>query len=60
VKYGVFIQTCIEFLIIALAIFMVVKGINRLKRPAPNAPPPGPSKTEELLQQIRDILARRP
>jgi large conductance mechanosensitive channel len=60
VKYGVFIQTCIEFLIIALAIFVVVKGINRLKRPAADAPPPGPTKTEELLQQIRDILARRP
>ena len=59
VKYGVFIQTCIEFLIIALAIFVVVKGINRLKRPPPSAPPPGPTKTEELLQQIRDLLARR-
>jgi large conductance mechanosensitive channel len=59
VKYGVFIQTCIEFLIIALAIFVVVKGINRLKRPPPSAAPPGPSKTEELLQQIRDLLARK-
>ena len=62
-RYGVFLQTCIEFLIIALAIFVVIKGINRLKRPAPaapGAPPPPPTKTEELLQQIRDLLARRP
>lgn len=59
-KYGMFLQTCLEFLIIAAAIFIVVKGINRLKRPHPDAPPPPPSKTDELLQQIRDILARKP
>ncbi|MBV9345866.1 MAG: large-conductance mechanosensitive channel protein MscL [Gammaproteobacteria bacterium] len=62
IKYGVFIQTIVEFLIIALVIFMVVRGINRLKRPPPPtavaAPPP--TKTEQLLQDIRDILARRP
>jgi large conductance mechanosensitive channel len=59
-KYGSFIQTCFEFLIIALAIFVVVKGINRLKRPHPDAPPPAPSSTDTLLTQIRDILARKP
>jgi large conductance mechanosensitive channel len=59
-KYGVFLQTCLEFLIIAFAIFLVIKGINRLKRPAPSAPPPAPTKTESLLQDIRDILAKRP
>jgi large conductance mechanosensitive channel len=59
-KYGMFLQTCLEFLIIALAIFFVIKGINRLKRPHPGAPPPAPTKTESLLQDIRDILARRP
>jgi len=59
-KYGMFIQTCIEFFIIALAIFVVIKAINQLKRPAPGAPPPAPSKTEELLQDIRDILAKKP
>src|SRR5580698_965444 len=58
-KYGMFLQTCLEFFIIALAIFIVIKGINRLKRPHPNAPPPPPSRTEELLQEIRDQLARR-
>jgi large conductance mechanosensitive channel len=60
-KYGAFIQTIFEFLIIALALFMVIKGINRLKRPppahAPDAPPP--TRTEQLLQDIRDQLAKR-
>ena len=59
-KYGMFLQTCLEFLIIALAIFVVIKGINRLKRPQPSAAPPVPTKTESLLQDIKDILARRP
>jgi large conductance mechanosensitive channel len=58
-KYGLFLQTCLEFLIIALAIFIVIKGINRLKRPHPAAPPP-PPKSEQLLQDIKDILARKP
>jgi large conductance mechanosensitive channel len=60
-KYGSFIQTVFEFILIALVIFIAIKGINRLKRetpPAPAAPPP-PSKTEELLVQIRDLLAKR-
>ena len=60
-KYGAFIQTIFEFLIIALVLFIVIKGINKLKRPPPPAvvAPPGPTKTEELLQQIRDELAKR-
>jgi large conductance mechanosensitive channel len=58
-KYGMFLQTCLEFLIIALAIFIVIKGINRLKRPHPAAPPPPPTKSEQLLQDIKDILARK-
>ncbi len=61
-KYGTFVQTIFEFLIIAFSIFVVLKGINRLKRPAPppaGAPPPPPTKTEELLQQIRDLLAKK-
>jgi large conductance mechanosensitive channel len=59
VKYGAFLQTCFEFLIIAFVIFLAIKAINRLKRPAADAPPPGPSKTDQLLQEIRDLLARR-
>jgi large conductance mechanosensitive channel len=61
-KYGVFIQTVFEFLIIALVLFIALKGINRLKRPpvpaAPAAPPP-PPREEVLLQEIRDLLAKR-
>jgi large conductance mechanosensitive channel len=60
-KYGTFLQSVFEFIIIALVIFIVIKGINRMKRPAPAAPaaPPAPTKTETLLQEIRDLLARR-
>ena len=59
VKYGVFLQTCFEFLIIAFAIFLVIKAINKMKRPQPDAPPPAPSRTDVLLQEIRDLLAKR-
>jgi large conductance mechanosensitive channel len=60
-KYGTFLQTIFEFIIIAFCIFVILKGINRLKRPPPaSAPaPPPPTKTESLLQEIRDLLARR-
>ena len=60
-RYGQFIQTVFEFLIIAAALFAVIKAINRLKRqPEPKpAPPPPPSQTEVLLTEIRDLLARR-
>lgn len=59
-NYGVFINTTFEFLIIAFAIFMVVKQINRLKREAPPAPaaPPEPSNEEKLLVEIRDLLKK--
>jgi large conductance mechanosensitive channel len=60
-KYGVFLQTIFEFIIIAFCIFVVVKGINALKRPPPPsaAVQPPPTKTESLLQEIRDLLARK-
>lgn len=61
-RYGSFIQTIFEFLVIALSIFIVIKGINKLKRPPPapaGAPPPPPTKTEALLQDIKDLLAKR-
>ncbi len=57
-RYGAFLQTIFEFLVIALSLFIVIKGINRLKRPAPNAPPPVPPRTEVLLQDIKDLLAK--
>ncbi|MCB9466588.1 MAG: large-conductance mechanosensitive channel protein MscL [Candidatus Eisenbacteria bacterium] len=57
-NYGVFIQTVIDFLIIAFAIFMVVKAMNSAKKKEEAAPaaPPAPSKEEVLLGEIRDIL----
>jgi large conductance mechanosensitive channel len=62
INYGNFINTVIEFLIIAFCIFMVVKAINSLKKPeevpAP-APDPAPTKEEVLLTEIRDLLAKK-
>jgi len=60
-NYGSFIQTCIDFLIIAFAIFLLVKGINSLKRKEAEAPPapPAPSAEEVLLTEIRDLLKHR-
>ena len=60
-RYGAFLQTIFEFLVIAIVIFLIVKGINRLKRPppahAPDAPPP--TRTEQLLEEIRNELAKK-
>lgn len=60
-KYGMFLQTIFEFLIIALALFIVIKGINALKRPPPPSPAaaPPPTKEEQLLTEIRDLLAKK-
>ncbi|MEJ0006328.1 MAG: large conductance mechanosensitive channel protein MscL [Steroidobacteraceae bacterium] len=60
-KYGSFVQTVLEFLIVAFVIFVLVKGINSLKRPPAAAPaaPPAPSREEVLLTEIRDLLAKR-
>ena len=57
-KYGMFINTIIDFLIVAFAIFMVIKGMNALKRKQEEAPsvPPQPPIQEMLLRDIRDIL----
>ncbi|SDF47930.1 large-conductance mechanosensitive channel protein MscL [Phytopseudomonas seleniipraecipitans] len=56
--YGRFIQTVLDFVIVAFAIFMGVKAINRLKRQEAVAPsvPPAPSTQEVLLTEIRDLL----
>lgn len=62
-KYGKFLQTCLDFLIIAWAIFLIVKLINRLKReegkPAAPAAPPVPQRQEVLLEEIRDLLKQK-
>ncbi len=60
-KYGVFINTVIDFIIIAFAIFMVVKGINSMKKKEEEKPatPPAPTKSEVLLAEIRDELRKK-
>lgn len=58
-KYGAFLQTIVDFLIIAFAIFVVVKFMNSLKKKEEAAPPPGPSEEVKLLTEIRDALKSR-
>ena len=61
VNYGVFIQTVLDFLIVAFAIFMVIKGMNSLKKKEEEAPaaPPEPPKEEILLTEIRVLLKQK-
>jgi len=61
INYGVFVQAIIDFIIIAFAIFMMIKGINSLKRKEEIKPaePLQPSKQEILLTEIRDILQNK-
>ena len=64
-NYGLFINTVIEFLIVAFAVFMLVKAINTLRRKlereveTPAAAPPAPTRQESLLMEIRDALVAR-
>ena len=60
-NYGLFLNTCIEFFIVAFAVFLLVKQINRLKKEAPPAPatPPEPPADVKLLGEIRDLLAAK-
>ena len=59
IQYGAFINTLIQFLIVAFVVFLLVKGINKLRREqAPEAA--GPTATEALLAEIRDELKARP
>ncbi len=59
-KYGVFINSVVTFLIVAFAIFLVIKNINRFKREEQAAPPPPAAPSEEvlLLREIRDALKK--
>ena len=59
IQYGKFIQTCVDFVIIAWAIFVAVKVINRLKRAEPPPAPPTPPREEQLLTEIRDLLKQQ-
>ena len=60
-KYGAFLQTIFDFVIIAFVLFIALKGINKLKKPpapAVDAPPPAPPAQEVLLMEIRDLLKK--
>ncbi len=59
-NYGNFVQVIFDFLIVAFAIFLLVKGLNRLKKKeeAKPTPPPAPSTEEKLLTEIRDLLKK--
>lgn len=64
ISYGKFLQTLLDFVIIAFVIFMVIKGLNRLKRKQEAVPPapviePLPTKEQLLLTEIRDLLKTR-
>ncbi len=56
INYGVFLQTLLDFTILAFVIFIVVKQMNRFKKAAPSGPPPAPPQEHVLLTEIRDLL----
>lgn len=63
IQYGAFINTLIQFLIVVFVVFLLVKGVNRLRREQaaqPEATPAAPTPTEALLAEIRDELRARP
>ncbi len=59
IKYGLFLNAIIKFLITAMAIFLLIKALNSMKKPAPAAAPAAPPPTETYLKEIRDLLAKR-
>jgi large conductance mechanosensitive channel len=61
IGYGSFVNTVIQFLVVAVVVFLMVRGINALRREEAKAPPPPapPTPTETLLAEIRDLLAKR-
>lgn len=59
INYGIFINTVLDFLIIAFVIFIMIKQVNRFKKEEPAPAPPGPTPTEQLLTEIRDLLAKK-
>ena len=58
-KYGSFLQTVFDFLIIAVVIFIMIRGINKLKKPPAPAAGAAPPRQEALLEEIRNLLAKR-
>ncbi len=58
IQYGSFVQAVINFLLIAFFLFMLIKGMNSMKKKQEAAPPAGPSSTDKLLMEIRDALKK--
>ena len=58
-KYGNFLQITFQFLIVALVLFMVIRTLNKLKKPDPAVAPASPPRQEMLLEEIRDLLAKK-
>ena len=58
IKYGSFITNVLDFIIVAFVVFLVIKGINKMKAPAEQSAPAGPSESEKLLAEIRDSLKK--
>ncbi|KXK56621.1 MAG: large conductance mechanosensitive channel protein MscL [Chlorobi bacterium] len=58
-NYGMFISVVIKFILTTFSIFLMVKWMNKMRKPAPEAPPAGPSAEESLLTEIRDLLKSR-
>lgn len=61
IKYGLFLQACFDFVIIAFVLFMILRFMNQMiaKRDAAPATPPPPTKDQELLTEIRDLLKQQ-
>ena len=57
IEWGAFITAVIDFIIVAFVMFLIIKAINKMKKPEPVPPPAGPTQ-EELLVQIRDLLKK--
>jgi len=58
-KYGVFANTILDFVILAFIIFLMVRAMNRMKSAEPPPAPPGPTPDQQLLAEIRDVLKSR-
>ena len=58
-RYGNFLQITFQFVVVAFVLFMLIRTINKLKKPDPAAPPPPPPAQEVLLREIRDLLAKK-
>jgi large conductance mechanosensitive channel len=58
IMYGAFITNLIDFIIVAFSVFLVIKGINSMKKAEPAPAPAGPTTEEKLLTEIRDLLKK--